>query len=183
MVAAPAALAALVDRNARRVTEFADLLTRNPPMLLFRAYNFEPVYHRVQVGRGAEQRVSSMQPGVRRVSLAICIIVGLFAWTSAARADHPCDPVSDPNWKVVPSHEVVDQKTGPPYQDPASGDWFVERTTTVLPYCSYFNAIGIYSMRSYSLSPETAKERVQICRVEGGRSVAVAPYEGLCPPR
>ncbi len=36
----------------------------------------------------------------------------------------------------------------------SGGDWFVERTTTVLPLCNYINAAGNYSLRSYSLSPE-----------------------------
>ena len=49
----------------------------------------------------------------------------------------------------------------------------------LLPYCSYFDELGIYSMRSYSLSPEPKKERIAICR----GNVPVAPYAGACPPK
>ena len=58
-------------------------------------------------------------------------------------------------------------------------DWFVDRTTTPLPLCNYFNAVGNYSLCSYSLDPCEKKERIAICR--GG--VAVAPYAGPCPPK
>ena len=76
-----------------------------------------------------------------------------------ARADHPCDPVVETGWTIVPSHETVDENDGAPYQDGTTGNWFVDRTTMLLPYCSYFDELGIYSMRSYSLSPEPKKER------------------------
>ena len=96
---------------------------------------------------------------------------------AAARADHTCDPVSDPGWRVVPDHEFVSQKDGAPVQE--GGTWYVERTTTMLPYCNYFDEIGNYSLRSYSLSPRATTERIAICR---GR-VAIAPYDGPCPPK
>jgi hypothetical protein len=95
----------------------------------------------------------------------------------SARADHSCDALGEPGWSTVPSHEIVNVADGAPYQ--ADGDWFVERTTTVLPLCNYINASGNYSLRSYSLSPEEKTERVAICR--GG--AAVAPYAGPCPPK
>jgi hypothetical protein len=54
----------------------------------------------------------------------------------------------------------------------------------VLPFCHYFNSIGIYSMRSYSLDPVTTEEKIAICRRTGeDSSAAVAPYAGPCPPR
>jgi len=50
--------------------------------------------------------------------------------------------------------------------------------------CNYFNETGIYSMRSYSLSPADHKERVGICRgTAGRRRVAVPPYAGPCRRR
>ena len=58
-------------------------------------------------------------------------------------------------------------KDAAPYRD--GDNWFVERTTTVLPLCNYINASGNYSLRSYSLSPEDTTERVAICRARGGR--------------
>ena len=93
-----------------------------------------------------------------------------------ARAQHACDPVTDEGWKVVATEEVADVKDSAPFQ--SGGDWFVTRTTTLLPLCNYFNAVGNYSLRSYSLDPYDKTERVAICR--GGK--AVAPYEGKCPP-
>lgn len=88
----------------------------------------------------------------------------------------PVDPVSDTGWSVVPSLEEVGTKDGPPYQ--ANGDWFVDRTRTLLPFCNYYNEIGIYSMRSYTLAPQVSTERVGICR----GNAPVPPYAGSCPP-
>ena len=95
----------------------------------------------------------------------------------AARADHTCDVLGEPGWSMLASHETVDVKDGAPVR--AGQDWFVTRTTTVLPLCNYINAAGNYSLRSYSLEPEQKVERLMICR--GG--AAVAPYTGRCPPK
>ena len=100
---------------------------------------------------------------------------------AAVAAEHKCDPVTDAGWSVVPEREVLSQTDGAPYQSGA--DWLVDRVTTVLPFCHYFNSIGVYSMRSYSLDPVATEERVVICRRNGRDSVAVAPYAGPCPPR
>jgi hypothetical protein len=95
----------------------------------------------------------------------------------------PLDPVSDAGWSVVPSLETIGKVDGAPYRTGAAGDWFVERSTTLLPFCNYYNEIGIYSMRSYTLAPQVGKERIQICKgMAGGGSTAVAPYAGPCPP-
>jgi hypothetical protein len=96
----------------------------------------------------------------------------------------PVDPVSDAGWSVVPSLETIGKVDGAPYQSGAPGDWFIDRTTTLLPFCNYYNEIGIYSMRSYTLSRQVAKEQIQICKAApGGISAAVAPYAGACPPK
>jgi hypothetical protein len=121
-----------------------------------------------------------------RIRLIACVtaLVGAAAClaVSAAWADHTCDPVADVGWTTVPSHETTGQTDSAPYRD-GTGDWFVDRTITVLPMCNYFNQTGIYSMRSYSLSPRITKERIGICRsAAGGGSVAVPPYAGPCPP-
>ena len=51
-------------------------------------------------------------------------------------------------------------------------------------FCNYYNEIGIYSMRSYTLSRQVAKERIAICKsAPAGGSVAIAPYAGPCPPQ
>jgi hypothetical protein len=95
----------------------------------------------------------------------------------------PVDPISDVGWSVVPSLETIGKQDSAPYQAGASGDWFVDRTTTLLPFCNYYNEIGIYSMRSYTLSRQVSKERIAICKsTPAGGSVAVAPYAGTCPP-
>jgi len=106
-------------------------------------------------------------------ALAACWLAAV----SPARTQHACDPVEDAGWRVLATTEVTDVKDGAPYQ--AGGDWVIDRTTTLLPLCNYFNAIGNYSLRSYSLAPTEKTERVVICR--GG--AAVAPYVGACPPK
>jgi hypothetical protein len=120
------------------------------------------------------------------VTAAIVATVGACR-PGAAQANHKCDPVdpiSDVGWSVVPSLETVGAVDGAPYQAGASSDWFVERTTTLVPFCNYYNEIGIYSMRSYTLAPEVTKERIKICeRTAAGGSGAVAPYAGPCPPK
>ena len=91
----------------------------------------------------------------------------------------PLDPVADVGWSVVPSLETIATSDGAPYQGGTSGDWFVDRTTTLLPFCNYFNEIGIYSMRSYTLSRQITKERIAVCKGDA----AVPPYAGPCPPK
>ena len=96
----------------------------------------------------------------------------------------PLDPVSDAGWSVVPSLEMVGKADGAPYQAGANGDWFIDRSTTLLPFCNYYNEIGIYSMRSYTLSRQVTREQIQICKTApGGGSAAIAPYVGPCPPK
>ena len=112
-------------------------------------------------------------------ALMAAAIVGAVPMPTAAQTLPKCDPVdpvSDAGWSVVPSLEEIGTKDSAPYQ--ASGDWFVDRTTTLLPFCNYYNEIGIYSMRSYTLSRQVSTQRIAICR--GG--AAVAPYAGPCPP-
>ena len=119
-------------------------------------------------------------PGAKMTAIATAALA-LFATSKAAvAAEHKCDPVTDPGWSVVPEREVLSQTDSAPYQ--SGTDWFIDRVTTVLPFCHYFNSIGIYSMRSYSLDPVVTEEPVVICRRSGTVSVAVAPYAGLCPP-
>ena len=118
------------------------------------------------------------------VAAILAAILGAILGAGAARADHTCDALGDDGWSTVPTHETVNVTDGAPYQIAAGGDWFVDRSTTVLPLCNYINAAGNYSLRSYSLSPETGKARVAICRAgPAGASVAVPPYAGPCPPK
>jgi hypothetical protein len=113
----------------------------------------------------------------RTVIVALLAAAGAVMLATSARADHSCDALGEPGWSTMPSHEVVNTADGAPYR--TGDDWFVDRTTTVLPLCNYINAAGNYSLRSYSLSPEDKTERVPICR--GG--APVAPYAGSCPPK
>jgi hypothetical protein len=128
----------------------------------------------------------------RSAAILACTIAASFALSAAdapalAQSSFKCDPVdpvSDAGWSVVPSLETVGKVDGTPYQSGAAGDWFIDRTTTLLPFCNYYNEIGIYSMRSYTLSRQVAKEQIQICKAApGGASAAIAPYAGACPPK
>ena len=120
-------------------------------------------------------------------AVAFAAIVAAVAATgsasSAAAAEHKCDPVTDEGWSVVPAQEIVGVVDSAPHRSAPAGSWYVDRVTTVLPFCHYFNAIGEYSLRSYSLSPVASEEQVAICRDDAkGGSVAIAPYPGPCPP-
>jgi hypothetical protein len=110
------------------------------------------------------------------MAAAIAAAVPMPATAQTLPKCDPIDPVSDAGWSVVPSLEEIGTKNSAPYQ--ANGDWFVDRTTTLLPFCNYYNEIGIYSMRSYTLMPQVTTERTAICH---GKA-AVAPYAGPCPP-
>ena len=124
----------------------------------------------------------------RKFCHAIAVAAILAAAPVAGRADaaegamHKCDPVTDEGWSVVPERQSLEATDSAPFR--VGADWFVTRTTTVLPLCNYFNSIGIFSLRSYSLDPVESEERVEICRdAGGGRGTPVAPYAGPCPPR
>jgi hypothetical protein len=119
--------------------------------------------------------------GARMIAVAVAVLTVSTIPKAAVAAEHKCDPVTDTGWSVVPEREVLSQTDGVPYQ--SGTDWLVDRVTTILPFCHYFNSIGVYSMRSYSLDPVVTEERVVICRQSGSDSVAVAPYTGPCPPR
>jgi hypothetical protein len=110
------------------------------------------------------------------------LVAGALPGAGAARAQHACDAIGEEGWRVVASVEIVHVSDGAPYQ--AGGDWFVERTTTLLPLCNYINAVGNYSLRSYSLDPVRKTERVALCRAgTADASEPVPPYAGPCPPR
>ena len=121
---------------------------------------------------------------VATVAMALTVASGKVS----ARADHTCDPldsVADVGWSVVPSDETVGQVDSAPFQGDAGGAWFVNRTTTIIPFCNYYNELGIYSMRSYTLAPREIETRIRICQAtaQGAATVAVPPYAGRCPPR
>ena len=126
-----------------------------------------------------EQRTAGVGNG-RRIGSAR--IGGMLAavWLSFAPLSAWAQPVCDAageGYRVVPSIEVAGVQDGEPYR--AGADWMVERTTTLLPMCSYFTPVGSFSLRSYSLDPYKTAERVTLCHGES----AVAPYAGPCPPK
>jgi hypothetical protein len=124
--------------------------------------------------------------GASAIAGAIAVLVALTAGAPVAAQTNPkcdpLDPVADVGWAVVPSLETVGKVDGAPFQSGAGGDWFITRTTVLLPFCNYYNEIGIYSMRSYTLAPRVARQRIKICDRAAAGS-AVPPYAGPCPPK
>ena len=104
-------------------------------------------------------------------------VFALLAGLSAARAEPVCDAPTEEGYRVVLSMEITGVTDGEPYQ--SGPDWIVERTTTLLPLCSYFTPVGSYSLRSYSLDPEKKTERVMLCHGD----LRVGSYAGPCPPK
>ena len=116
------------------------------------------------------------------VPTAVATMVGTCLAASVPRAEHVCDAIGDEGWRVVATSEIAAVKDGAPYQ--ADGDWVIDRVTTVLPLCNYFNAAGNYSLRSYALDPAEKTERIVLCRgAAPGAGVPVPPYAGPCPPK
>jgi hypothetical protein len=112
-----------------------------------------------------------------------CLAVALLT-PVPAQAQPTCDPITEEGWRVLATIEIVNTADSAPYRAGAPGDWFVDRTTTLLPLCNYFTPVGSYSLRSYSLDPTQQTERVAICRAgPQGASVVIPPYAGPCPPR
>jgi hypothetical protein len=95
---------------------------------------------------------------------------------------HFCD-APELGGDMMKSIEIADQKDSSPHRTGNSGNWYVTRTTKWIPYCIYHDAIGLYSLDTYALTPKIFEEEVQICEgVPGGGSRPVAPFVGPCPP-
>jgi|SRR6478672_3112061 hypothetical protein len=114
---------------------------------------------------------------MQNVKLWSVIFIVWAAGLSAARAQQVCDAPSEEGWRVVLSNEVTGVKDGAPYR--SGPDWMLDRTTTLLPLCSYFSPVGSYSLKSYSLDPFDKTERVLLCH----DASPVGPYAGPCPPK
>jgi hypothetical protein len=129
--------------------------------------------------------IGRLQESAMLAARAVIAALAVMAMAPAFGAPmHKCDPVTEEGWSVMPDRQVLSTTDGAPYKADPAGTWYVDRTTTVLPFCNYYNAIGIYSLNSYSLEPMESEERVAICRPAiDGRSVAVPPYGGPCPPK
>jgi hypothetical protein len=76
-----------------------------------------------------------MHQGTSQVRFSFAAFA-LWAGLSAARAEPVCDAPTEEGYRVVLSMEITGVTDGEPYQ--SGPDWIVERTTTVLPLCSYF---------------------------------------------
>jgi len=101
---------------------------------------------------------------------------------------HKCDEPPD-GGDMMKTIEIADQKDSAPHAKGAAGNWYVTRTTKWIPYCMYHDAIGLYSLDTYALTPKLINEEVQICEAvaaggapPGGSSRPIAPFAGPCPP-
>jgi hypothetical protein len=94
---------------------------------------------------------------------------------------HKCDEPPD-GGDVMKTIEIADQKDSAPHAKGAAGNWYVTRTTKWIPYCMYHDAIGLYSLDTYALTPKIIAEEVQICEAMSGSSRPLAPFAGPCPP-
>jgi hypothetical protein len=123
---------------------------------------------------------------------ALGIAVALFSGQHAAaqwaatktvpEPSHHCDE-SELGGDMQKTIEIADQRDSAPHNAGGSGNWYVTRTTKWIPYCIYHDAIGLYSLDSYALTPKIFEEEVQICAArQGGGSAPVAPFAGPCPP-
>lgn len=145
----------------------------------------------------------------RGATVVLAALVGAAAFPSAARAQCDLESIASPQeialgWTIHEDRRVVKQVDSAPYEHGGAGNWFVDRETTTLPFCSVFDDLGGYSLRSYMLQPVVSKSQVKLCQAtEDGGSVPFVPadakprpadtasevylsynrpYAGSCPP-
>ena len=146
----------------------------------------------------------------RGSAIVLAAVVAAAAFPRSARAECSLENVASPEeitsgWTIHEDRRIVKQVDGAPYEQGGKGNWFVDRETTTLPFCSVFDDLGGYSLRSYMLQPVVTKSQAQICQATAdGRSVPFVPadakprpadtahevylpynrpYAGACPPR
>src|SRR5262249_53674482 len=68
------------------------------------------------------------------------------------QATHKCDE-PEAGGDVMKTIEIADQKDSAPHASGGAGNWYVTRTTKWIPYCMYHDAIGLYSLNTYALTP------------------------------
>ena len=146
-----------------------------------------------------------------RISGATVVLAASLAASapSAARAECYLENVASAEeiaggWTIHEDLRIVKQVDSAPYEQGGRGNWFVDRETTTLPFCTVFDDLGGYSLRSYMLQPVVTKSKVKICQAAAdGRSVPFVPadakprppdtayevyqpynrpYAGTCPP-
>jgi len=143
-----------------------------------------------------------------RTTVVVAALIASAAFPSAARAACYMEAVASAQeiaegWTIHEDLRIVNEVDSAPYEQGA-GNWFVDRETTTLPFCSVFDDLGGYSLRSYMLPKVVTTSRVQICKAkpDGGSEAFVAPgttprpdptahevyspynrpYTGSCPP-
>ena len=146
--------------------------------------------------------------GIMRATIVVAALAVSAAFPDVVRAECSLANVASAQeiaegWTIHEDHRIVQQGDSAPYEM-GRGNWFVDRETTVLPFCSVFDDLGGYSLRSYMLPKVITKAPFQICRATpaGGSVPFVAPnarpkpantahevyspydrpYAGACPP-
>jgi hypothetical protein len=146
---------------------------------------------------------------VLRSTIVFGVLMAVTVVPCVARAECSLENVASPDeiaggWTIHEDHRIVKQVDSAPYEQGGRGNWFVDRETTMLPFCSVFDDLGGYSLRSYMLQPVVTKSKVQICQATArGGSVPFVPpdakprpadtphevysqynrpYAGACPP-
>lgn len=128
---------------------------------------------------------------MRKIFLsAAALFLTTAAQTEAAPAPAPqcsLENVASPDeiksgWTLKFDPKIVDQHDSAPFEV-GKGDWFVNRTTVIIPQCSAYDDMGNYSLRSYMLPKITTQTQIQICRHDERRgSVLIAPANGMAKP-
>ena len=130
-------------------------------------------------------RMSRVLSTALAVAWAACVSQHAAAqWAATKIVPQPTQHCDEPELggDLVKTIEIADQKDSAPHQAGAPGNWYVTRTTKWIPYCMYHDAIGLYSLDTYALTPKIFDEEVQICEAIPGGSRPVAPFAGPCPP-
>jgi hypothetical protein len=146
--------------------------------------------------------------GIMRVALVAAVLAVPAVFPDPAGAECSLENVASAQeiaegWTMHEDHRIVQQTDSAPYEK-GRGNWYVDRETTMLPFCTVFDDLGGYSLRSYMLPKVVTKAPFQICRATAaGGSVRFAPpnatpkpadtahevylpydrpYAGPCPP-
>ena len=101
-------------------------------------------------------------------AIVLAALVAAAACPSAARAQCYLENAASleeiaRGWTIHEDLRIVKQVDSAPYEEGGAGNWFVDRETTTLPFCSVFDDLGGYSLRGYMLQPVVSKSQVKIC--------------------
>jgi len=145
----------------------------------------------------------------KSVTIVLAAMAATLVLPASTRAECALESIASAQeialgWTIHEDLRIVKQVDSAPYEQGGKGNWFVDRETTTLPFCSVFDDLGGYSLRSYMLPPTVAKSQVKICQAtaDGGSVPFVPPgakprpadtahevyspynrpYAGSCPP-